>query len=624
MSKENKIRTPCFRASQLRSFCLVAFLLCQSLQSVVSLPSILSDVELASKIRAEPTLELSQSAHTSEDTLKILSSDELQAPKSVALDDSYRAPMKKVQDQPLPTDADSVRATNTPSNSRRPEATSFLTWTKKHKDMVQARLNEMAERNNFATPAQINRMFYEAESKLSGKPLEEVYKEIKPESYQIIQTPATVPPISKYAPHGPSHWTNEIQANAANVPHFSTYAPSQWANDIQAKNLNHMGSDPSWQPSAFNNPNEFASSQMHYQDPFNSQNHAGLIHPSPYAAQHVGPDGFNNYITPDVGYTQGYHSYSYDPARLHPEARKDGTGYFYPQHPHNLPYHEYHQSHNSPYYEYDQSHNLPHYEYDQSHNVPYHEYAQPYNLPYHGYDHDWKENGLDYEKEWQELNGEIDKYRHHEGFRRDDLPHVDEIFYHDGIKEPQTPYNKHFPSFQSSEVQKSHQDPDTLSKNLYSNHDSYALHGQAPPDSGVNYLDQDRPYNAQRISLPGKNLYPTKDRNERLDRFSSFGRIDHPQHIGSSESRDQTAQLTPPSRPPRLNYPSFDFLSPNQHHDVWPTTEPPITTNIGQRRTTVGPPITTYFKQRRPTVDLPIITNIEQRRPTYSQALVGQ
>nr|ANY58853.1 AvrL2-A [Melampsora lini] len=54
MGKGNNIQTPCFRASQLRSFCLIAFLLCQSLQSIVSLPALSSKVELsAQKIKVQ-------------------------------------------------------------------------------------------------------------------------------------------------------------------------------------------------------------------------------------------------------------------------------------------------------------------------------------------------------------------------------------------------------------------------------------------------------------------------------------------------------------------------------------------------------------------------------------------
>jgi hypothetical protein len=82
MRKANDIRMSCNRASQLRSLSLIGFLLCQSLQSVVSLPAILSDVEVASKLRAEPVMELSKSGHTSEKAVESLSTDQLKVPKT--------------------------------------------------------------------------------------------------------------------------------------------------------------------------------------------------------------------------------------------------------------------------------------------------------------------------------------------------------------------------------------------------------------------------------------------------------------------------------------------------------------------------------------------------------------
>nr|ANY58855.1 AvrL2-D [Melampsora lini] len=57
MGKGNNIQTPSFRASRLRSFCLIAFLLCQSLQSIVSLPTISPAEVSALKTRVRARLD---------------------------------------------------------------------------------------------------------------------------------------------------------------------------------------------------------------------------------------------------------------------------------------------------------------------------------------------------------------------------------------------------------------------------------------------------------------------------------------------------------------------------------------------------------------------------------------
>ncbi|EGF97456.1 uncharacterized protein MELLADRAFT_69985 [Melampsora larici-populina 98AG31] len=486
MDKGNHIRTPCFRASQLRSFCLIAFLLCQSFQSVVSLPTIASDVEVASKIATEPVMELSQSEKTSEKAVKTFSSDKVKGPpktKWVPLDNSYRAPTKSVKDQPLPTDADSVTSNEIPSASERPGAPSLLTWTQQHRDIVQQRLNGITAKGRFATNREINEMFYEAEAEITN--------------------PSTAPTISTYTP---PHWTNKIQANPSIAPTISTYTPPHWTNEIQSGNLDHMGNHPSWQTLAVDNHNQFAS-QGHYQNLHNFHD-AGLNQP-PYSAQHVGSDGLNHYILPDVAHAQYAHPYSYEPAPSYQVARKDGTGYFYPQS--------------------QQSHDVPHYGH-----------------------HADSEQVLDHSKEWEDLGGEIDKYRHQEGFKVDDLPHIDDIVNHNGFKVP-APHDFYFTSPHKPEVPNPYEHTATSWKNP-----------NLPEESETGFSDIDK----------DPRFHP---------------KINNHQPIGTSNDGDQ---MTRSSRPLGLKYPEFDFLSPNQYHHVWPTNEAPIISNMEKPRLTYSQVLT--------------------------------
>ncbi|EGG12506.1 uncharacterized protein MELLADRAFT_101564 [Melampsora larici-populina 98AG31] len=544
MEKGNHIRTPCFRASQLRSFCLIAFLLCQSFQSVVSLPTIASDVEVASKIAAEPVMELSQSEKTSEKAVKTFSSDKVKGPPktkwsqwfSMLFAALFSIPMLiSVKDQPLPTDADSVTSNEIPSASERPGAPSLLTWTQQHRDIVQQRLNGITAKGRFATNREINEMFYEAEAEISKKPLAEVHKALNvkplstytppPWSKEFQANPSTAPTISTYTPphwtneiqanpstaptistYTPPHWTNKIQANPSIAPTISTYTPPHWTNEIQSGNLDHMGNHPSWQTLAVDNHNQFAS-QGHYQNLHNFHD-AGLNQP-PYSAQHVGSDGLNHYILPDVAHAQYAHPYSYEPAPSYQVARKDGTGYFYPQS--------------------QQSQDVPHYE-----------------------NHADSEKVLDHSKEWEDLGGEIDKYRHQEGFKIDDLPHIDDIVNHNGFKAP-APHDFYFTSPHKPEVPNPYEHTATSWKNP-----------NLPEESETGFSDIDK----------DPRFHP---------------KINNHQPIGTSNDGDQ---MTRSSRPLGLKYPEFDFLSPNQYHHVWPTNEAPITSNMEKPRLTYSQVLT--------------------------------